>query len=44
MVGAVTIGSALPNLVSGFGGLSWKLVLIVTSIVTLLGIQSQSMY
>jgi MFS family permease len=37
LVGALTIGSALPHLVNGLGGLDWKLVVFVTSALTLLG-------
>jgi MFS family permease len=37
LVGALTIGSALPHLVNGLGGLDWKLVVYVTSALTLLG-------
>lgn len=37
MVGAVTLGSALPHLVNGFGGIHWVSVIIVTSALTLLG-------
>lgn len=37
MVGALTLGSALPHLVNGFGGLDWKLVVYATSLLTLAG-------
>jgi MFS family permease len=37
LVGALTIGSALPHLVNGLGGLDWQLVVYVTSALTLLG-------
>jgi MFS family permease len=37
MVGALTLGSALPHLVRGLGGLDWQLVVIVTSLATLVG-------
>ncbi len=37
MVGALTLGSALPHLVRGLGGLDWQLVVIVTSLATLAG-------
>jgi MFS family permease len=37
MVGALTLGSALPHLVNGFGGADWRLVIAVTSVLTLLG-------
>jgi MFS family permease len=37
LVGALTVGSALPHLVNGLGGLDWKLVLYATSILTVAG-------
>jgi len=37
LVGALTVGSALPHLVNGLGGLDWELVIVVTSTLTLLG-------
>ncbi len=37
MVAALTLGSALPHLVNGLGGADWKLVIGVTSLLTLLG-------
>ncbi len=37
LVGALTIGSALPHLVNGLGGLDWRLVIGVTSALTLAG-------
>jgi len=37
MVGALTIGSGLPHFVNGVGGVSWRTVLVVTSILTLTG-------
>ena len=37
MVGALTLGSALPHLVNGLGGLSVTLVVVATSALTLLG-------
>jgi MFS family permease len=37
MVAALTIGSALPHLVNGLGGADWRLVIGVTSLLTLLG-------
>jgi MFS family permease len=37
MVGALTLGSALPHLVRGLGGLDWRTVVIVTSVATLVG-------
>jgi MFS family permease len=37
MVGALTIGSALPHLVNGLGGVGWQSVILVTSLLTLAG-------
>jgi MFS family permease len=37
MVGALTLGSALPHLINGAGGLDWRLVIVVTSALTLIG-------
>lgn len=37
MVGALTLGSALPHLVNGFGGVQWELVIVISSATTLLG-------
>ena len=37
MVGALTLGSAVPHLVNGFGGLPWRWVVGVTSLLTLAG-------
>jgi MFS family permease len=37
MVGALTLGSALPHLLNGLGGVDWRPVLIATSALTLLG-------
>ncbi|HYP22367.1 MAG TPA: MFS transporter, partial [Actinomycetota bacterium] len=37
MVGALTLGSALPHLVNALGGLEWELVVAVTSITTAAG-------
>jgi MFS family permease len=37
LVGALTLGSALPHLVNGLGGLDWKLVVYATSLLTALG-------
>lgn len=37
MVGALTVGSAGPHLVNGLGGANWKLVVIITSVLTLCG-------
>ena len=37
MVGALTLGSALPHLVNGIGGAEWRPVIITTSALTLAG-------
>jgi MFS family permease len=37
MVGALTLGSALPHLVNGLGGASWQSVIVVTSALTVAG-------
>lgn len=37
MVGALTLGSALPHLVTGLGGVGWQTVIIVTSLLTVAG-------
>jgi MFS family permease len=37
MVGALTVGSALPHLINGIGGIDWRLVVAVTSALTLSG-------
>jgi MFS family permease len=37
MVGALTLGSALPHLVNGAGGLDWEYVILATSAVTAAG-------
>jgi MFS family permease len=37
MVAALTVGSALPHLVNGLGGADWRVVIGVTSLLTLLG-------
>ena len=37
LVGALTVGSATPHLVNGLGGLDWRLVVYVTSALTLAG-------
>jgi MFS family permease len=37
MVGALTVGSALPHLVNGLGGVRWQVVIAATSLLTLLG-------
>ncbi len=37
VVGALTVGSAMPYLVNGLGNVDWKLVIAVTSILTAIG-------
>jgi len=37
MVGALTLGSAMPHLVNGLGGARWQTVIVVTSLATLAG-------
>jgi MFS family permease len=37
LVGALTVGSALPHLVNGLGGLDWRTVVVATSALTLAG-------
>ncbi len=37
VVGALTLGSAVPHLVNGIGGLDWQVVVLVTSALTALG-------
>jgi MFS family permease len=37
MVGALTLGSALPHLVTAMGGFSWESTIVVTSIATVMG-------
>lgn len=37
MVGALTLGSAMPHLVNGAGGLDWQFVILATSALTLAG-------
>jgi MFS family permease len=37
MVGALTLGSAVPHLVNGLGGLGWRDVVLASSILTLAG-------
>ncbi|MEX0749212.1 MAG: MFS transporter, partial [Dehalococcoidia bacterium] len=37
MVGALTVGSALPHLVNGFGGIDWRAVILITSLLTAIG-------
>ncbi|HEY7907633.1 MAG TPA: MFS transporter, partial [Thermomicrobiales bacterium] len=37
MVGALTLGSAMPHFVNGVGGLRWQAVILATSLLTLAG-------
>jgi len=37
MVGGLTLGSATPHLVNGLGGLDWRIVIAVTSVITVIG-------
>jgi MFS family permease len=37
MVGALTVGSALPHLINGIGGLPWQQVVVAASVSTLVG-------
>src|SRR3954469_25780064 len=37
MVGGLTLGSATPHLVNGLGGLDWRVVIAVTSVITVAG-------
>ena len=37
MVGALTVGSALPHLVNGLGGVAWEPVIALTSLLTVAG-------
>jgi len=37
MVGGLTLGSALPNLLNGLGGVHWPVVIVATSALTVLG-------
>ncbi len=37
LVGALTVGSALPHLVNGLGGLDWQFVILATSALTVVG-------
>ena len=37
LVGALTVGSALPHLVNGLGGLHWQPVILITSALTVVG-------
>lgn len=37
MVGGLTLGSALPHLINGFGGANWRVVIVTTSVLAALG-------
>jgi len=37
MVGALTLGSALPHLINGVGSLEWQVLIVITSITTVVG-------
>jgi MFS family permease len=37
VVGALTLGSAVPHLVNGLGGLEWQVVVVTTSVLTVIG-------
>ncbi|MDB5045013.1 MAG: nitrate/nitrite transporter [Deinococcus sp.] len=37
MVGALTLGSALPHLVNGLGGANWRVVIVTTSLLAAVG-------
>ncbi len=37
MIGALTIGSALPHLINGLGGLAWRVTLLLASGLTVIG-------
>jgi MFS family permease len=37
LVGALTLGSALPHLANGFGGARWRAVIVITTVATLIG-------
>ncbi len=37
MIGALTVGSALPHLLNGLGGVEWKMTLLAASVLTLAG-------
>ncbi len=37
LVGALTVGSAMPHLVNGLGGVRWELVILATSLLTAAG-------
>jgi hypothetical protein len=37
LVGALSLSSGLPHLVNGLGGLNWRVVIVTTSVLTLVG-------
>jgi MFS family permease len=37
LVGALTVGSAMPHLVNGLGGLDWRVTVVATSVLTVIG-------
>jgi MFS family permease len=37
MIGALTLGSAMPHLVNGLGGIDWRSVVLTTSVLTVVG-------
>ncbi|MBN6051130.1 MFS transporter, partial [Nonomuraea sp. RK-328] len=37
LVGALTVSSGVPHLINGLGGLNWRTVIVVTSVLTLAG-------
>ncbi len=37
LAGAIALGSALPHLVNGFGGVDWRPVITITSVLTVIG-------
>jgi MFS family permease len=37
LVGAITVGSAMPHLVNGLGGLDWRVTVVATSVLTVVG-------
>jgi MFS family permease len=37
LAGAITVGNAMPHLVNGLGGADWRVVIYVTSVLTLVG-------
>ncbi len=37
MIGALTVGSALPHLINGVGGLGWRQTLVIASVATVAG-------